>query len=373
MELARSAKDRAENVMIVDLLRNDLGRLARPGTLDVPDLLTLERYPTVWQLTSTVTAEVPPGTGLADLFGALFPCGSVTGAPKIAAMRQIAALEQEPRQVYCGAVGVLAPGGAATFNVAIRTVEVDSATGNARYGVGGGVTWDSSAADEHAEVLAKAAVLDAEAPPFSLLETLRLDDGTFWLRHRHLDRLRASADYFGRPDPVAAAAAALDRVAAAHPAGRWRVRLLVDADAHATTEVYPLAPTVGPVPVLLSAEPVRSADVFLQHKTTHRAAYAPARRLLEQHPGSYDVLLQNERGELTELTTGNVVLDLDGTRCTPPLDCGLLGGVERASALADGRLTERVLRPVDLDRAAAVWLLNSVRGWLPVRIGPRAE
>jgi para-aminobenzoate synthetase/4-amino-4-deoxychorismate lyase len=239
--------------------------------------------------------------------------------------------------------------------------------------VGGGVTWDSSAADEHAEVLAKAAVLGAEAPPFSLLETLRLDDGTFWLGRRHLDRLRASATYFGRPDPVVAATEALDRVAAAHPAGRWRVRLLVEPGGRAATEVYPLAPTAGPVPVLRAREPVDSSDVFLQHKTTHRAAYAPARRLLAQHPGSYDVLLHNERGELTELTTGNVVLDLDGTRCTPPLDCGLLGGVERAEALAAGRLMERVLRPIDLDRAAAVWLLNSVRGWLPVRVVPGAE
>ena len=364
--LLASEKDRAENVMIVDLLRNDLGRLARPGTLDVPDLLTLERYPTVWQLTSTVTAEVPAATGLAELFGALFPCGSVTGAPKIATMRQIARLEDEPRHVYCGSVGVVAPGGAATFNVAIRTVEVDSATGTGRYGVGGGITWDSSAADEHAEVLAKAAVLRAEAPGFALLETLRLEDGTFWLQGRHLDRLRASAGYFGRPDPTAAVEEALAAVAADHPQGHWRVRLLVDLPGEVRTEAFPLEPTPGPVLVLRAGEPVHSSDVFLQHKTTHRDAYAPARRLLAQHPEAHDVLLHNERGELTELTTGNLVLDLDGTRCTPPLDCGLLGGVERAEALAAGLLVERVLVPADLERADGAWLLNSVRGWLPV-------
>lgn len=367
--LVASEKDRAENVMVVDLLRNDLGRLAVPGTVEVPQLCALERYPTVWQLTSTVTADVPAATGLPELLGALFPCGSVTGAPKIATMREIATLEDDPRQVYCGTIGLVAPGGAAAFSVAIRTVLVDTATGTAEYGVGGGITWDSRTADEYAELLAKAAVLAAEAPAFALLETLRLEEGRYHLLERHLDRLRGSAGWFGRPDPSVAVSDALDAVARRHAAGRWRVRLLVDEDGSVRTEAHALEPDrSAPVRVLLGREPVSSADVFLQHKTTHRVAYAPGRRQLAEHPGAYDVLLHNERGELTEATTANLVLELDGRLCTPPRTSGLLGGVERAEALATGRIEERVLVPADLGRAGRIWLLNGVRGWVPAEV-----
>jgi para-aminobenzoate synthetase / 4-amino-4-deoxychorismate lyase len=366
--LLASEKERAENVMITDLLRNDLGRVALTGSVDVPALCVPERYPTVWQLTSTVTAEVPPATGLGDLFGALFPCGSVTGAPKVSTMALISRAEPHARGLYCGAVGVVAPGGDATFGVAIRTLVADTVTRTAAYGVGSGVTVDSTAAGEHDELLAKAAVLAAASrPAFDLLETLRLEDGRWWALDEHLHRMTASAAYFDRPDPFASAREALDAVTAAHPDGRWRVRLTVDAEGSAATSVEPLPPNPdAPVTLVLADDPVDERDVFLAHKTTHREVYAPARTQAAE-AGADDALLWNRRGEVTETTIGSVVLhDTDGW-WTPPVTCGLLPGVEREVALREGRLRERVitfdgLREV-LSEGGELWFLNSVRGW----------
>ena len=366
--LLASEKDRAENVMITDLLRNDLGRIARTGTVDVPALCVPERYPTVWQLTSTVTAEVPSETGLAEIFGALFPCGSVTGAPKVSTMGLISRLEPHARGLYCGAVGVVAPGGDATFSVAIRTLVADTRARRATYGVGSGVTIDSTAAGEHDELLAKAAVLDAPArPAFDLLETLRLEDGGWWALEEHLRRLSASAVYFGRRDPVPAAETALAEVAHMHPEGRWRVRLTVGEQGRAETSVEPLPPNPDtPVTLVLAADPVDEADVFLAHKTTWREPYAP-HRAYAVAAGADDALLRNSRGEVTETTIGSVVLhDGDGW-WTPPVSCGLLPGVERELAIATGRVRERVLTVAQvrdaLARGGELWFLNSVRGW----------
>jgi para-aminobenzoate synthetase/4-amino-4-deoxychorismate lyase len=378
--LRASEKERAENVMIVDLLRNDLARVAEPGSVRVPALFALERYPTVWQLTSTVAATARPGTTLADLFAALFPCGSVTGAPKVAAMRRIASVERSVRGPYCGAVGVVAPGGDCVFNVAIRTAwqtaDPRGAGGvTTRYGVGGGVTWDSDPAAEWQEALLKARVLAAGAPPaFALLETLRLDDGVYGRGEAHLARLAASARWFGRGDPTAAARAALAHVAEGHAAGSWRVRLTVAADGTADATATP-APAVAvsaaasaatvPWRVVLARAPVDADDPFLHHKTTHRAVY-DARRA--EAPWADDVLLVNGRGELTEFTVGNLVVRRDGACWTPPRASGLLGGVLRAELVAGGAVQERVLRPAELDDAEGVWLVNALRGWVPVRL-----
>ncbi len=373
--LRASAKERAENVMITDLLRNDLGRVAVPGTVDVPALCVPERYPTVWQLTSTVTAEVPPGAGLADLFGALFPCGSVTGAPKVSTMALIGRLEPHPRGLYCGTVGVVAPGGDATFSVAIRTLVADTLARTATYGVGSGVTVDSTPAGEHDELLAKAAVLTAAPrPAFDLLETLRLEDGAWWALEQHLHRLAGSAAYFDRPDPVGAARRALDALAVTRAEGRWRVRLTVDAEGRAATAAEPLAPDPDrPWRLVLAAGPVDEQDVFLAHKTTWRQVYAPHREHAAAQ-GADDALLWNTRGEVTETTIGSVALrDGDGW-WTPPVSCGLLPGVERALGLADGRVRERVLTVAEVQRAlhrgGALFFLNSVRGWRPAALAP---
>lgn len=373
--LPRSVKNRAENVMIVDLLRNDLGRVAAFGSVQVTELCRVERLPTLLTMTSTVQARVRAGLGLTDVFAALFPCGSVTGAPKINTMRLIHALEPQARRVYCGAVGVVEPGGDAVFNVPIRTVLLDTETGVAEYGAGGGITWDSEAGDEFAELQVKARVLTARPPAFELLETLRLEAGTFRHLPGHLARMAASARYFAFPWEEAGMQAELGRVAAAHPAGVHRVRLRLARDGGVTVQVLPLGENPPVVPAALARTPVDSGDVFLFHKTTHRAAYEV--RAAEVPPG-HEALLTNERGELTEFTTGNVVLRLDGRLVTPPVTCGLLAGVERADALARGQVTEQVLTPADLRRATEVWHVNSLRGWRQVQMerspaGPARE
>lgn len=363
-ELRDSVKDRAENLMIVDLLRNDLGRVARTGSVRVPHLYSIEKYRTVWQMTSTIEAHVPRERTLDDIFTALFPCGSITGAPKIAATRFIAALEREPREVYCGAIGVVEPGGDARFSVAIRTLWQDTATGALEYGVGGGITWDSKPRAEWEEALSKAAVLQRDWPAsFRLLETMRAEDGACVRLERHVQRLLASAEYFDcavDPETVRAAVAARVR----GTTGPLRVRVLVAADGNVEVQASPLEPLpAGPRPVALASAPVSSRDPFLHHKTTHRAVYD---QHVAAHPAAFDVLLHNEYGELTEFTRGNLVLELDGERVTPPRAAGLLPGVFRGALLEAGVLRERTVRPEDLARATGAWLLSSLREWVPV-------
>ena len=362
--LAGSEKDRAENVMIVDLLRNDLGRVAEPGSVRALRLFEVERWRTVLQLTSTVEARLRPGVGLPDLLAAAFPCGSVTGAPKVAAMTRIAGSERSTRGVYCGAIGAIAPGGDAAFNVAIRTVEIDLGRGMATAGVGGGITWGSSAGAEYEEALAKGAFLEAPPAPPVLVETLRLEGGAYRLLQGHLARLEASARHLGLAWDRAEVEAALDR--ARTPGGDARVRLVVAGRGAVTVERSPLPERpAGPVRVALAAAPVSRRDPRLFHKTTDRAPYDEARR---SGPDLFDVLLWNEEGEVTEFTIGNVVADLDGGRVTPPRDAGLLAGVFRSELVARGEVKERTLRVADLRRARRLWLVNALRGWVEVRL-----
>lgn len=358
-ELFASPKERAENLMIVDLLRNDAGRVARFGTVEVPRLFEVERYPTVWQLTSTVRARTRPGTGLLEIFGALFPCGSITGAPKVRTTQILAELEESPRGVYTGAIGYVSPG-ESVFSVAIRSVVVDRDAGVAELGVGSGITIDSDPAAEYAECLAKAAFVRAERREFDLLETIRWESGAgFRLLEEHLARMIASAEYFGFPADDAELRGAL-RHAVAGREGVWRLRLLLGPVGAVRTELHPLAPNPpAPLRVRVADEPVSSRDPLLFHKTTLREPYD---RRLASAPACDEVILRNERGEVTEATTANLVVVLDGERWTPPLDCGLLPGIERGELLRRGEVGERVLRPEDLRRAEAIYLVNSVRG-----------
>jgi para-aminobenzoate synthetase / 4-amino-4-deoxychorismate lyase len=357
-ELLDSPKERAENLMIVDLLRNDAGRVARFGSVAVPRLFQLERYPTVHQLTSTIRARTRPGTTLTELFRALFPSGSVTGAPKIRTMQIIAATEQEPRGVYTGAIGFAGPD-EAVFSVAIRTLVLDRRTGRLELGVGGGITFDSEADAEYAECLAKAAFVRQQTD-FQLLETLGYDPATgFFLRDAHLSRLAASAEYFGFDCDLEAAGAELDRAAAPLTAPA-KLRLRLSATGELSVRAEPLAGEAQPVRVRVAPQPVDSAQPLLYHKTSWRAPYE---RRLAACPDCDDVLLVNERGELTESTIANLVVRLEGVYWTPPVASGLLPGVFRQKLLADGVLRERVLYPADLSRADSVYLINSVRGW----------
>jgi len=359
--LARSAKERAENLMIVDLIRNDMGRVASVGSVAVPALFEAEQYDTLWQMTSTVECRLREGMRLADVFAALFPCGSVTGAPKVSTMEIIAGLETSPRGPYCGAIGYLAPGGRrAAFNVAIRTAVIDTASGEAEYGTGGGVTWDSTAEAEHAEAFVKAKVLTERRPSFDLLETIRHDEAGYWGLGRHLARLHESAVYFGFNHHNADVHGALERAAAASGDVPSRVRLTLSEDGIANATVTPLEP--GPEPVRLATDhvPVDPADPLLYHKTTYRARYEER---LGRHPGADDVVLVNPAGEVTETTVGNIVALIDGTWCTPPLDCGCLPGVFRERLLAEGGAVERRLTPADLRAAEGLAVVNSVRLW----------
>ena len=354
--LVASEKERAENLMIVDMLRNDLGRVAETGSISVSALFEVERYPTLLQMTSTVEAQ--SRAPLSGILEALFPCASVTGAPKRRTMQIIADLEPAPRGVYTGAIGWMAPGRRATWSVAIRTAVVDRERQEAVYGVGSGIVADSQAAGEYAECLLKARVV--VEPGFRLLETLRFEpDGGYWLLDEHLERLSASFRHFaGAALDLAAIARALEERAATLGSPS-RVRLLVDLDGRATTESEPIVdPGALPVRVGWAVRAVDTESPWVHHKTTRREIYEEA---LRSHPDCDDVLLWNARGELTEATRWNVAVEVDGVLYTPPLACGLLPGTLRRRLLAEGRLDERVLFVRDVAGRRIV-LMNSVRG-----------
>ena len=369
--LRASPKERAENVMIVDLLRNDVSRIAVPHSVRVPRLFHVEALPTVWQMTSDVTARTRQGTRLADVFAALFPCGSVTGAPKVQAMRMIAQLEQEPRGIYCGALGVVRPGPdkgslRATFNVPIRTLGIRD--GFVRCGIGSGITASASADEEWQEWKHKRAFIDRALPPLQVLETLGLKNGELQNAERHLARMRASAGHFHLAWPEHAIAQALDALRGAHPQGDWRVRLLLGDGGVFEAQAFALAQTAQPVRLALADRPFAAAHSdFVRHKTTrrgHYAAFEPA-----PQSGLFDVILWNEAGEITECTRGNVAMRLEnGDWVTPPLSCGLLPGVGRALALESGRVSERVVSLRDARKVRSWAFINSLRGWLDAEL-----
>ena len=362
--LRDSPKERAENVMIVDLLRNDVSRIATPHSVQVPRLFHTEALPTVWQMTSDVTATTRADCRLADIFQALFPCGSVTGAPKVQAMRAIAQLERQPRGVYCGALGLVQPGGHATFNVPIRTVSVRGT--QARCGIGSGITAGSTPAQEWTECRLKQRFVRRASVAFSLLETLCLQDGNLQHGSSHMARMARAAKHFGFVWDEAGVQAVLQQLQVSRPQGSYRVRLLLDPQGHMQAEVFALTATPARVmlhraqrPILQALDPAESE--FVQFKTTHRAhydAFAPS------DPSVFDSLLWNEREEVTECTRGNIAVLLQGQWLTPPLACGLLDGVGRAQALADGRLQEAVIRLADLPAAQGFAFINSLRGWI---------
>lgn len=370
--LRASPKERAENVMIVDLLRNDISRIAEPFSVQVPALFHTQVLPTVWQMTSDVRARTRAGTTLADVFGALFPCGSVTGAPKVRAMQMIRTLEPQPRGVYCGAIGVVRPGEAgqghgirATFNVPIRTVTMQA--GALRCGIGSGITSGAMPDAEWQEWRNKRQFLDRASQPFELLETLALEGGQLHHAAEHLQRLAAAAAHFGYVWDAEKAQHGLHELAKAHPQGRWRVRLLQGAQGQARAQAFAMDPSPPLVRLQLADRPMMEAHgEFVRFKTTRRAHYDA---FTPTESGVFDIVLWNAEGEITECTRGNVAMLIDGRWLTPPLACGLLPGVGRALALREGRLTEAVVRLQDLPRVQGWVFLNSLRGWIAARMG----
>lgn len=361
--LCASTKERAENVMIVDLIRNDLGRLATPGSVVVERLCAVETYPTVFQMVSDVAAEVPEAD-FADIFRALFPCGSITGAPKIRAMQIIRELELAPRGLYTGTLGWLAPDGDFRLNVAIRTLVLQE--GRGRLGIGAGIVADSEPSRELAECRSKARFLTDLRPGFQLIESLRLEAGEpqpFPLLELHLERLAASAASLGFALDSGRVRQQLLEHALGQPDGIHKTRLLLHADGSISLDSSTLAaPSAAPVGVVMAAERVDSRNPLLRHKTSVRPLYDG--ELARLAPGAFDALFLNERGELCEGARSNLFVQLDGRLYTPPLASGLLGGVMRRKLLMEGRAEERMLYLQDLRRAEAIYLSNAVRGLL---------
>jgi para-aminobenzoate synthetase/4-amino-4-deoxychorismate lyase len=355
--LLASAKDRAENLMIVDLIRNDVSRIASGGSVEAGDLFRIETYPTLHAMVSTVTARKRPDVGIADILRALFPCGSVTGAPKIRAMEILRELESSPRGAYCGAVGCFAPDGGARFNVAIRTLTIRGECGV--LGIGGGVVQDSREASEYDECLVKARFFETARQPLELIETLFWDK-RFVRLENHLARMQASARAFGLAFDATAAHSALEQaVAGRTDALRVRLTLTEQGIHHATA--HDLPPNPAHWRYALSPKRTDSSDRLLRHKTSWRELYeSEAGRL-----GADEVVFCNERGELTEGSRSNIFISRGDVLLTPPLQAGLLPGILRAELLEQGRARETVLTPDDLDGEA--WFGNSLRGLIAGR------
>lgn len=391
--LRADEKSRAENLMIVDLLRNDLAQVCAPGSVRVPDLFTVEPYATLLQMTSSVEGRLAEGAGFAGLMRALFPCGSVTGAPKRRAMRHIAALEGRPRGAYCGAIGFAEPTRRAVFSVAIRTLALRSDAASGTMGVGSGIVWDSDASDEYDECILKARFLtdlaesgkeggdegktgslraqaqregiSAPLPGTRLIETMRWDSaGVIPLLDLHLARLARSAEALGFRCDLAAVRARIEEATASLPALLHRVRLLLGASGACEISATPLdlETSAAPLRVGFASERADASDWRLYHKTSERGLYERA-YAEAQARGWDEAILLNARGEVTEGSRTNLFARRGAALLTPPLACGLLGGVHRAHLLATRTdIREARLTPDDLRRADALYLSNAVWG-----------
>lgn len=369
--LRGDVKNRAENVMIVDLLRNDLGRICRFGSIRTEELFAVEKYETLFQMTSTISGELKPGVSYYDIFWSLFPCGSVTGAPKIRTMQIIRELEPHPRGVYTGAIGFFSPAGEAVFNVPIRTIVLRQ--GEGEMGVGSGIVADSSAPEEYRECLLKTEFLTRRVEPFRLLESI-LWDGEYAFLPEHLERLESSAEYFDFGFERAAVTEQLEKNGSLLQRGsRYKVRLLLDRTGAVTLENVAIAEEEGTGPVLLSSRRTDSSDKFLYHKTTHRQFY-DALHAEAREQGFLEVIFRNERDEITEGAISNIFVEKDSKLFTPPVSCGLLPGVYRQHVLANRpEAQEKVLYLDDLLHADALYICNAVRGWRRVTLASTAS
>ncbi|MGF1549265.1 MAG: aminodeoxychorismate synthase component I, partial [Sphingomonadaceae bacterium] len=360
--LAADPKQRAENLMIVDLVRNDLARVARTGSVEVPALFTVETYPTVLQMTSTVTAELARGKDAIDLIAAAFPCGSVTGAPKIRAMELLAGLERGPRGPYCGSIGWLAPEGDAAFNVAIRTLLLRQGESRARLGLGSGIVADSEPGAEWRECLAKGRFV-GERPRFDLIETMRFEPGSgVAALALHIARLERSARELGF---------AFDRHAMRNELQsatfRWRepaaLRFMLAPSGAMAVELAPLpAAPREPVEVAVAPLPVADHDFRLRHKTSDRGFYDRARQASRR----FEILFEDGAGRLTEGSFTTIFVERGGALLTPPLGLGLLPALLRARLIAEGKAEEAVLRRADLEGGFLIG--NALRGLIRARL-----
>ncbi len=361
--LATDLKQRAENLMIVDLMRNDLARVAETGSVEVPDLFAVESFPTLHQMVSRITARLREGLDAIDVLRTIFPCGSVTGAPKIAAIEALRRLEPEARGAYTGSMGWIEAGGDAAFNVLIRTIEWQHGEHRARLGLGSGLVVDSKPSDEWAECLLKGAFVKRERQNFDLIETMRFDphDGISELE-RHLDRLHGSAEELGFCFDRHAARNEL-QAATFGRKDRAMVRLLLSPTGTMAIQVKRYeAPAETPVRVAVRPQPVDPGDFRLRHKTTDRRFYDRAR----QEDGAYETIFVDQDGHLTEGSRTSIFVEQDGRMLTPPISRGLIPGILRAKLIDEGKAEEADLTPADL--GAGFFIGNIVRGLIPARL-----
>ncbi len=368
IRLQNDEKNRCEHVMIVDLLRNDIGRVCTMGSVHVDDIFSVERYETLLQMTSTVSGTLRPGLTYYDIFKGMFPSGSITGAPKIRTMQIIRELEETPRGIYTGSIGYMSPDGSSTFNVAIRTLDLNQ--GHAHMGVGGGIVADSDPHDEYRECLLKAEFLVRSRRDFQLIETM-LWDGKFHLLSMHLDRMESSASYFNFSFDRAAITSRLTAESALfEPGDLYRARLLLDERGNLSIEhsrhIPDTSGTVGRI--RLSSQRTSSEDIFLRHKTTRRELYKMQYAKCRSE-GLDEMIFLNERGEVTEGAISNIFIRRAGKLLTPPLSSGVLPGIYRQHLLeTDPTATEMILTVQDLESADGIYLCNSLRGMREVKL-----
>ncbi|MGW8444278.1 aminodeoxychorismate synthase component I [Paenibacillus sp. S33] len=362
-ELRNTPKEQAENIMIVDLLRNDLGRIARTNTVQVTKLFEVEKYPNVFQMTSEIIATT--NVNLVKIFESLFPCGSVTGAPKISTMKLIKELEKEPRGIYCGTIGLLLPYNHYIFNVSIRTVVVDKLVNKAIYGVGSGITWDSSVDGEYRELLQKASILKKKHTEFQIIDRLRLDCDHYNLLESHLENIKNTADYFDYPYDHEQLKSTLMKIKDSNN-GVQEVYIQLFRDGKIQVRCSPLKLSYEIKNAKIVGTPADRNNVFQFHKTS----YLNLSQSINQD--SSDVsLFYNMEHEITQFCSGNVVVKLGGNYITPPIECGVIQGTFRDALLKQGKITERKILASQLKRAQEIWLINSVDGWVKVAIDKR--
>ena len=355
-----SVKNRAENVMIVDMIRNDLGRIAQVGSVHVPELFKIEKYSTLFQMTSTVQAKTD--ASLTEIFSALFPCASITGAPKVSTMKIISELEMTPRKIYTGSIGYIFPNRKAQFNVAIRTALIDKNKNQAEYGVGGGIVWDSTSADEYSEALLKAHVLTERPQEFSLFETLLwTPEEGYFLLEKHVARMEDSASCFDFPFSKNKLEDFISQLASGF-ASTKRVKVSLNRFGEFSEETKGFHPENKVFKVSLAERPIDSNNLFFFHKTTCRDIYPTSQS------GFDDTLLFNEKDELTEFTIGNLVVEIDSQLFTPPVSCGLLAGTFRTYLLETNQIKERTILKDELNKCTKIFLVNSLRKWVEVKI-----
>jgi para-aminobenzoate synthetase/4-amino-4-deoxychorismate lyase len=366
-KLHLSEKDRAENVMIVDMIRNDLGRIAEISSVQVNHLYTIEKFPTVLQMTSAVSAQTK--ASIRNIFKSLFPCSSITGAPKTRTMEIISDLESSPRGIYTGAIGYFTGNRKALFNVAIRTIDIDTSTNRAEYGVGSGIVWDSQTDTEFKECVDKMRIVTEPPQSFSLIETmLWTPENSFFLLDLHLDRIIQSAEYFGFETSKPVIDCYLQELATQCISQACKIRIELNRNgviSH-TVEPFPAAPSKPALKAAFAPFPVDSSNRMLYHKTSSRKLYNDLRSSLSSDID--DIILYNERDEITETTIANIVVEIDTMLLTPSLDCGLLPGVFRQHLLQTKAIKEAIIKRTDLDKVTKIFRINSVRKWEQIKI-----